>query len=67
MPDPRGARRGDLHVEVQVEIPRKLDDEHEALLRKLAEYENTKVAPHHKSWLEKFKDFIAGDDEEEEK
>jgi molecular chaperone DnaJ len=66
MPDPRGGRRGDLHIEIQVEVPRKLDEEHEVLLRKLAEYENAKVAPHHKTWLEKLREFIAGDDEEEE-
>jgi molecular chaperone DnaJ len=66
MPDPRGGRRGDLHVEIQVEVPRKLDEEHEALLRKLAEYENTKVAPHHKSWIEKLKGLIAGDEQDEE-
>jgi len=66
MPDPRGGRTGDLHVEVHIEVPRKLDEEHEALLRKLAEYEKTNVTPHHKSWLEKLKEFIAGDEEEEE-
>lgn len=66
MPDPRGGRRGDLHIEIQVEIPRKLDEEHEALLRQLAEYENTKVAPHHKSWIEKIREFIAGDEQQED-
>jgi molecular chaperone DnaJ len=66
MPDPRGGRRGDLHVEVQLDVPKKLDEEHEELLRKLADYEKTSVSPHHKSWLEKLKDFIAGDDDDEE-
>lgn len=66
MPDPRGGRRGDLHVEVHLAVPKKLDEEHEALLRKLADYEKTNVAPHQKSWLEKLKEFIAGNEEDEE-
>jgi molecular chaperone DnaJ len=66
MPDPRGGRRGDLHVEVQIEVPRKLDEEQEALLRKLAEYEKSTVASHHKSWLEKLKEFISGDEDQEQ-
>ena len=66
MPDPRGGRRGDLHVAVQLEVPRKLDAEHEELLRKLAVYENANVAPQHKSWLEKLREFIAGNNDEED-
>ncbi len=63
MPDPHGGRRGDLHVEVELEVPRKLDDEHEELLRKLAEFERTMVSPHQKSWLDKLKDLVTGDDD----
>ncbi len=66
MPDPRGGRKGDLHVVIQLEVPRKLDDEHEALLRKLAEYEHANVTPQHKSWLEKLREFISGDNDEED-
>jgi molecular chaperone DnaJ len=66
MPDPRGGRRGDLHVAVELRVPQKLDDEHEGLLRKLAEYEKANVAPHQKSWLEKFRDFVSGEDDEKE-
>ena len=64
MPDPHGGRPGDLHVEVQVVVPKKLGDEHEVLLRKLAELEKTEVNPHQKSWLDKLKDLITGDGEE---
>lgn len=64
MPDPHGGRPGDLHVEVQVMVPKKLGDEHEVLLRKLAELEKTEVNPHQKSWLDKLKDLITGDGEE---
>jgi molecular chaperone DnaJ len=64
MPDPHGGRAGDLHVEVQVVVPKKMGDEHEELLRKLAELEKTEVNPHQKSWLDKLKDLITGDGDE---
>lgn len=64
MPDPHGGRPGDLHVELQVVVPKKLGDEHEILLRKLAELEKTEVNPHQKSWLDKLKELITGDGEE---
>lgn len=64
MPDPRGREVGDLHVEIQVVVPKKLNEEHESLLRKLAEQEKVDVHPHQKSWLEKIKDFVTGGTEE---
>ncbi|MBX3444451.1 MAG: molecular chaperone DnaJ [Planctomyces sp.] len=67
MPDPHGGRRGDLHLEIELLVPKKLDDEHEALLRQLANYEQTQVSPHQKSWLEKLREFISGDEDEEER
>jgi molecular chaperone DnaJ len=36
VPHLRGTGRGDLHVHVNVQVPTRLDDEQEALLRKLA-------------------------------
>jgi len=65
MPDPRGGRPGDMHVEVQLVVPKKLEEEHEALLRKLAELEDADVNSHHKSWLEKLKDLVTGQTDEE--
>jgi molecular chaperone DnaJ len=65
MPDPHGGRPGDLHVEVQLVVPKKIGDEHEALLRNLAELEKTEVNPHQKSWLDKLKDLFTGDAGEE--
>jgi molecular chaperone DnaJ len=65
MPDPRGGRPGDMHVEVQLVVPKKLEEEHEALLRKLAELEDADVNSHHKSWLEKLKDLVTGQADEE--
>jgi molecular chaperone DnaJ len=63
MPDPHGGRHGDLHVEVQLVVPRKLEPDHDKLLRKLAEHEKTQVSAHQKSWLEKLKELVTGDDE----
>ena len=51
---------------VELQVPRKLETEHEELLRKLADYENANVAPHHKSWLDKLREFISGDNDDEE-
>ena len=64
MPDLRGGRTGDLHVEVQLVVPKKLSEEHDELLRRLAELEKTEVDPHQKSWLDKLKDLLASDDED---
>jgi len=59
MPDPHGGRRGDLIVALQVEVPRKLSSEQEALLRQLAELEHSEVTPHRRSFLDKLKDYFS--------
>lgn len=64
MPDPRGGRHGDLHVEVKVVVPKKLSPEHEELLRKLAEREQSEVHPHQKSWFDRVRKFFTGEHEE---
>lgn len=61
LPDPRGGRTGDLHVEIQVVVPKKLKPDHEALLRQLAEHEHEDVHPHRKSWLESLKELFTGE------
>lgn len=69
MPDPHGGRTGDLHVVVQVEVPKKLDETQEELLRQLAEHEQANVSPHRKSFFEKVAEFFTpheNDDDEEE-
>lgn len=65
MPDPHGGRTGDLHVEFQLVVPKKLEPDHEALLRKLAEMEQAHVMPHQKSWLDKLKGLFTGDEDED--
>jgi molecular chaperone DnaJ len=66
MPDPHGGRRGDLLVEVQVEVPKKLTPEQETVLRELAELEHADVSPHRHSFLEKVKEWFAPEDAEAE-
>lgn len=63
MPDPRGGPPGDLHVVMRLVVPRKLDPEHEAALRRLAEVERTRVRPHEKGWFDKVKDLFTGGEE----
>ena len=58
MPDPRYRGRGDLHVQITVEVPKKLAAAHEQLLRELAEIENTQVSPKRKSFFEKIKEYF---------
>lgn len=66
MPDPRGSgRSGDLLVEIQVEVPRKLTSEQEDLLRKLADLDKKHVMPQGKSFFEQVRDFFSGQSSDE--
>jgi molecular chaperone DnaJ len=58
MPDPRHRGRGNLLVQVSVEVPRTLTPEHETALRHLAEIENKHVSPERKSFFAKLKEFL---------
>lgn len=58
MPDPRYRGRGDLLVQVHIEVPKRLGGEHEETLRKLAEIENAQVTPKRKSFFEKLSDYF---------
>ena len=58
MPNVRYRGRGDLHVQITVEVPKRLSDRHEQLLRELAEIENTDVSPKRKSFFNKIKDLF---------
>ncbi len=65
MPDPNGRHHvGDLLVEVQVEVPRRLNERQEELLRELADLEDADVMPHQKSFFDHVKNFFAGDEED---
>ena len=58
MPDPRHHGRGDLMVQLVIEVPKKLAQRHEEVLRELAEIENTHVTPKRKSFFEKLKEYF---------
>jgi molecular chaperone DnaJ len=60
-PSPHGGGRGDLMVRTFVEVPSKLSQREEALLRDLAEVEHTHVAPQRQSFLEKIKTYFSAD------
>ncbi|MAV37112.1 MAG: molecular chaperone DnaJ [Planctomycetaceae bacterium] len=63
MPDPRGGgRRGELLVQTYIEVPTKLGRNQRELLQKLAELERTEVTPERKSFVEKLRDYLTGED-----
>ncbi|MEM9659857.1 MAG: DnaJ C-terminal domain-containing protein, partial [Planctomycetota bacterium] len=62
LPDPRVAGRGDLLVQVHIEVPDHVTEDEEALLRQLAELEHANVAPQRKSFFEKVKEYFTYDD-----
>lgn len=61
--DPHGGPRGDLFVHLHLEVPRKLDDRHEEILRELAEQERAHVSAHRKGFFEKLKEYFTAEDE----
>jgi molecular chaperone DnaJ len=62
MPDPRGRGTGDLLVQVELEIPKKLTERQEQLLRELAAEEHANVSPQRKTFFEKLKEYFVPED-----
>ncbi len=58
MPDLRGRGCGDLVIQVHIEVPRDLSEEHEEVLRTLAQLENARVSPKRSSFLERLKQYF---------
>jgi molecular chaperone DnaJ len=58
MPSPRGRGVGDLLVQVNIEVPKTLNEKQEALLRELAEQDHVEVSPHRKSFFDKVREFF---------
>ena len=58
LPPLHGLKRGDQLVRVFVEVPKKLSERQEELLRELAKTEDTKVAPRKRGLLSKFKNLF---------
>ncbi len=58
MPRLDGHGRGDLIVQVYIDVPKRLTPEYERLLRQLAELENTQVSPQRKNFFQRFREFF---------
>jgi molecular chaperone DnaJ len=56
-------RRGDMHVALIVETPRKLTKRQEELLREMAELEEKHVSPRRKNFFEKLKSLFSDEDQ----
>lgn len=65
MARPGRGTRGDLLVQVSIEVPKHVGKEEEQLLRDLAELEHKNVAPVRKSFLEKVKQYFTHVDHED--
>lgn len=65
MPDVQGGPRGDLHVQFDVEVPKKLSKKQEELLRQLAELDDKQVSAHRKSFFESVTEFFGTSKQEE--
>ena len=63
MRDPRGRGTGDLLIQVNVEVPKKVSGRHEEVLRELADLEQAHVSPHRKSFLESLRDYFVSSDD----
>lgn len=64
MPDPHTRRKGDLLIQIHMEVPKKLNQRQEELLRELSDLEQKNVSAHQKSFLEKIKDYFASGESE---
>jgi molecular chaperone DnaJ len=64
MPSLRGGRKGDLLVQLVVDIPRHLTKRQEELFRELAELDQKHVSPARKGFLDKLRELFAGQEEE---
>ncbi len=64
MPDPHGGRRkGDLLIQVDLEVPDTITEQQEKLLRELAETEQANVSIHRKGFFEKLYDYFVPHDD----
>lgn len=59
LPNLRNGRFGDLVIILMIEVPKKLTDKQQDLLREFAETEDRSVMPHSKSFWDKIKSYIS--------
>ena len=64
--DPRTRSKGDLLVQVFIEVPKTLSKAQEQLLRELAELDHESVLPHRTTFLEKLRNFFDPDTDPDE-
>lgn len=62
LPDLRSGRKGDQLVQVLIEIPKKLTEKQKDLLRQFAETEDESVMPQKKSFMDKLKGLLTGEE-----
>ena len=58
LPDLRTGKRGDLIVQTLIEVPRKLTERQEELLREYAETEDHEVMPHSKGFFDRLRGYV---------
>jgi molecular chaperone DnaJ len=66
VPHVENGRKGDLVVHLRVVTPRNLTKRQEELLRELEDIDSKQVPPERKSWLDRVRDFFAGDSTKKE-
>jgi len=59
LPNLRNGRHGDLAIILMIEVPKKLTDNQQNLLREFAETEDRSVMPHSEGFWEKIKSYIS--------
>jgi molecular chaperone DnaJ len=59
LPNLRNGRHGDLAIVLLIEVPKKLTDKQQDLLREFAETEDRSVMPHSESFWDKIKSYIS--------
>ncbi len=59
LPSSRGSRPGDQHVQIFIEVPRKLAKQQRKLLEQYAKTEQSNVTPERKRFLKKLKKYFA--------
>ncbi len=59
LPNQRTRRLGDEHVQICIEVPRKLNKKQRELLHAFAQTEQTNLSPARKSFFEKLKEYFA--------
>jgi molecular chaperone DnaJ len=62
MPAPHARGKGDLLVQIHIEVPKALTPRQEELLRELAEEERANVTPHRQSFFEKLRKYFVPED-----